>query len=211
MTRAAARCLVLVALIGVVAAAGGCSQQAPAPSPQPDAFSQLVDGYLQDAEADGASEEQIATLKSARAAGKLTFEEYSAAIESTLECIEDAGFHVERNPTGASGGLAMVNYFYESPESGNPVAEVCIRANSEAIEAVYQLQPTSVATKEAHLETQADELARCLEAEGFDVDFAGLTGDELADAIHDVVNEKLAASQAEGSDPQMDCFVPLSQ
>ncbi|MCR6713518.1 MAG: hypothetical protein NVV57_12910 [Demequina sp.] len=211
MTASSARGLASVLLLALAMIASGCSAQQPLPAPSEGAFAQLVDSFVGGSTGQGLSEQQFATLKSAREAGELTFEQYSAAIDASLECISDAGFHVERYPTDDSGGYPIVTYFYESPETGNPVADECIRRNSEAIEAIYQLQPSSVAAKNAHLEVQAGEIARCLEKEGTEVDFEGLTGDDLAEAVHQAVNDQLAAAAANGTNAQMDCFVTLSQ
>lgn len=200
----------LVGCIGLVAAIGGCSQPVADRAPTPDAFAQLVDTYLEGPAADGYGAEQVATLTSARAAGELTFEEYSAAVDASLECIADAGFYVERDPIDESSGYPMANYFYEGPEAGNPVADECIHVNSEAIEAVYQLQPSSVAAANAHLATQTDELGRCLGNEGIEVDFDGLEGDELKEAVHQALNDVLGTA-ADGSEPALACFSALTK
>lgn len=211
MTPRRARPSLYALLIGVALGASGCSAQAPAPTPSGGPFAQLVDSYLQGSGGEGLADEQVAALENARAAGELTFEQYSAAVDDSLECISDAGFHVERYPTDETGGYPIINYFYEGPEAGNPVADECIHRNSEAIEAIYQLQPSSVEAKNAHLVTVAGDIERCLEEEGTDVDFQGLTGDDLEKAVHQAVNDQLSAAAAAGTNPQMDCFLPLSR
>lgn len=192
-----------VAIAALAAGAAGCATASvPTPSPA-DEFAELVDSYLQDPAADDFADDQVATLQQARAAGELTFEDYSAAVDATLECIADAGYYVEKG-VDDSRGFPMVNYGYESPEAGNPVAETCIAAHSTAIEAIYQLQPSSVEAVDHHLEAVAREFAECLRAQGIEADFEGLKGEDLRKAIHHYDSEQALAAAA-ADDPDYGC------
>jgi len=199
--------------IGAVTAAvclSGCVQSGEPDTSPTGAFVELVDSYLDRPGAEDYSAEQVDALEAARDAGELKFEAYAAAVDASLECIADAGFYVERDPIDESSGYPMANYFYEGPEAGNPVADECIHVNSEAIEAVYQLQPSSVAAANAHLATQTDELGRCLGNEGIEVDFDGLEGDELKEAVHQALNDVLGTA-TDGAEPALACFSALTK
>jgi len=198
-----------VVACGVLSLAGCAGHSAPKPTIDP-TFTQLVDAYISQAVADDASEEQLATLRHAKQVGGVTYEEVAQAVDRSLQCIADAGFHVERYGTDDSRGFPMVDYFYEGPPTGNPVADACLREESEALEQLYQLQPSSVAAQNAHLAKVAPRLAECLHAAGVEVDFEGLRGDELGEAIHEAVNVQIEASN-DGSSPALACFVMLSQ
>jgi len=170
----------------------GCTSDAePAPSAT-GAFAELVESYLEDPAAAGYSAEQVHLLKSAQQAGELSFEDYAAAVDASLDCIADAGYHVERSTSDADRGYEEVTYFYEGPAEGNPVADQCIYENSQAIEAVYQLQPSSVEASKAHTSAQLAEAAPCLEKLGVTVDSDGLDADEAADAMFRLVQHEQA-------------------
>ena len=197
------------AACGVLVLAGCAGPSVAEPSIDP-TFADLVDVYIAQATASDASDEQLATLRHAKEGGRVTYEEVAQAVDRSLQCISDAGFHVERYGADDSRGFPMVNYFYEGPPTGNPVADACLREESEALEQLYQLQPSSVAAENAHLAEVAPRLAQCLHAAGVDVDFEGLRGDELGEAIHEAVNVQIEASD-DGSSPALACFVMLSQ
>jgi len=173
---------VTLTAVAAIAVAGCSSPATPAVSPD-GAFTELVDTYLNDSAASGYGDEQVATLEHAREVGSLAYEDYAAAVEQSLDCITAAGYQVERRPDD-SGGVPMVNYSYEGPETGNPVADECIYVHSQAIEAIYQLQPSSVEASQAHLKEVAGQFAACLQAMGIEANFDGLEGDELVEAVH---------------------------
>jgi hypothetical protein len=168
----------LGALVASALALGSCASQ-PAPATSSDDFASLVDTYLNGASAEEFSEEQIEVLKQARAAGALDFEDYAAAIDRSLECIDAAGFYTEADPVDHSRGFPTIGYFYESPESGNPVAEACIVEHSGAIESVYQLQPQSVEAEDSQFGEDLAALESCLKDKGISAEPAGLEGRDL--------------------------------
>lgn len=157
----------------------GCST-AVDPSPSPTgAFAELVATYLDDPVADVYSEEQVAILTDAREAGALAFEDYAAAVDRTLECISTAGYYAQKDPVDSSRGFPTIGYFYESPEAGNPVAEACILENSSGVEAVYQLQPTSVQAEELMFDDELRALTDCFDRAGIELQEQGLEGRDL--------------------------------
>lgn len=200
----------IVCVSGLAAILAACAHESTEPAATPDGFTQLVERYLEAPEADAYSAEQRATLERARAAGELTFEEYSAAVDSSLACISDAGFFVDRGEIDTSRGFPELAYFYEGPEEGNPVADACIRLHSEAIEAIYQLQPSSVEAAQVRLSAQAADLEVCLRRAGVEVDFADLEGDELEKAVYDALGDSMKAATT-GSEPDLECFAILAE
>jgi len=139
----------------------------------------LASGYLEDAEAHDMDDMQVAVLKRAAAEGAIAFEDYQEAIHRSIECISDAGYHTEIYPADESRGFPVIGYFYEGPESGNPVADACIRMHSEAIEALYQMQPSSVSAQDQVFLDGLDDLEACLARAGVNWDTEGKTVDEL--------------------------------
>jgi len=150
------------------------------PSPSPTgAFAELVDAYLEGPEADQYGTEQVAALLAAREAGELGFEAYAAAIDQSLECISAAGFFTEKYPVDESRGFPVIDYFYESPESGNPVADACMAKYSSALESVYQIQPTSAQAETIANDARIGPMIACLEKLGVDEDLDSLNSEEI--------------------------------
>lgn len=176
----ALRSLVVVALAS--AALSACTSQ-PEPSGTPtsslDAFQLLAQGYIDAAEEQGYTDDQVLVLTTARDTGAVPFESYQAAISATLDCVTNAGIHNEVYPVDDARGFPTIDYFVEGPETGNPVADACIRENSEAVEALYQLQPSSVAAEEERFMKALDQVTPCLAGLGIDFETEGLTPDEL--------------------------------
>jgi len=169
---------VTATLAAAVLLSGCTNGSAPAAEPT-DIFSLLVDAYLEDPVAENYSDEQIAILERARDAGELSFEEYAAAVSVALDCISDAGFHVQRDAPDDSRGFLTITYFYEGPEAGNPTAEACLLEHSAGVEAVYQLQPVSADAETALMAESMHDTIACLSEIGITEDFEGLSVDEF--------------------------------
>jgi len=168
-----------MAMIVITTGVAGCSaRDEPGPAPT-DGFSMLIDSYLDAPEAANYDEEQVAALEKARDVGELSFEAYAEAIDRSLECIGGAGFYVKKDPPDDSRGFPTVGYFYEGPEAGNPVADKCIEANSQAVESVYQLQPVSAEAEAKVRLDHIDAVIACLKRSGADAEAEELAADEL--------------------------------
>ena len=163
---------------GLVACGSG-----PAPQPSPTtalgSFQLLAQGYLDKAEEQGYSEEQVAIVKRAVETGEVTFEDYKTSLSSALACVTDAGIYNEMYPVDESRGFPYIDYFIQGTETGNPTADACIREDFEAIEALYQMQPSSVDAENSRFEKALDEqIMPCLDKLGLAFDTDGLSADE---------------------------------
>jgi len=149
---------------------------------------------------------QVAVLERAKDTGAIAYEDYSAAIDESLDCITAAGFQAERDDPDDSRGFTTVTYSYEGPATGNPVAEACIRAHSGAIEALYQLQPTSAAAAEAMLVKNAALFQECLATHGITFSSEGKTPDEIREEISRLKEEE-GIDDPENPGPIYLCFL----
>lgn len=169
-----------LALVALSVALAGCTGQSPEPSPTAhDDFVILVDSYLNSDAAETFDAEQVDVLTDARSTGLIAFEDYAAAIDRSLDCMDSAGIHTEKYAADDSRGFPVLDYFYESPETGNPVAEECLLVHSAAIEAVYQLQPTSIEAENAVTLERVPALIACLDDLGVDHQMEGLSAAEI--------------------------------
>jgi glutathione S-transferase len=79
-----------------------------------------------------------------------------------------------------------VTYQYESPpDSPSAEASACIKANSQWVEKVYQVQPAAVEAADAAFEAAMPVLVACLREQGF-LDEEDPTADEVRAAIWSV-------------------------
>lgn len=82
--------------------------------------------------------------------GEVTFEEYEAAIATSLSCLEDAGFDVIGPTHNDRQGFTLIDYSYSefapgmTREQGSAVADACLDEHSTMVEAAYQLGPIAV-------------------------------------------------------------------
>jgi hypothetical protein len=98
----------LAALLAVASAATACASRATESVSGPDPHLEYA---LEIALTDGdASPEQLAALEAAVASGSITFEDYQAAIESALACMNDAGLITDGPYPDDSWGFPRLSY-----------------------------------------------------------------------------------------------------
>lgn len=143
-------------------------ETAPSTSIDP-AFALLMDQYIGEARASGASEAQLAALTDARATGDISYEVLNAAIEETFACFNEAGVRY-RQDTDNTQALPLIVYEFASPIEGNPVADACIDKNSFFVESAYQNQPRWRAVLDGRIEANRGEILACLRERGIEID-----------------------------------------
>lgn len=202
---AAPRARAMALLAAAVLFVGGCTSEPIESTPVPSGdFALMAQGYLNQAEELELDERQIAVLERAVTDGMVAFEDYQAAVHTAVDCIAAAGYHTEVTPAEDARGFAVIDYFYEGPEDGNPVADACIRQHSGAVEALYQLQPSSIAAQDRRFLDGLDEVVACLSRAGVEWDTANKTADELKEELLVILqSEPLPTDGTEG--PILSC------
>ncbi len=178
-----------VLLAAGIASLAGC---AAAPSGQTEAdldFADMIGSMIQEAEAGGASDGQLAILREAQAAGVVSFEEAREAALAAIDCVENAGSEAVYDERTTDEGLVLPQYSWLS---GTPqqeaIGDACDTQEAFWVNGAYQMQPTSLALRDAYLDRQMPIVRACLEDAGYVVDANATTHEVLrqaADAITD--------------------------
>lgn len=193
--------LLLIVVVAVVTAAtAGCSSWQPS-TPDDGSVDQSAPWFgdtnadLDKAKAGGATAEQVAILEGALRTGRVSFEDYSAAVDQSLRCVREAGFQVFSDKVTVYQGLRMRMYVTQSHDGNQqePAVEKCIQQHSYYVEKAYQLQPASMEARDQHFAQYRDALIACLTGAGVAVD-QQMTNDEIQRAI------------GEGMDNGVDCM-----
>ncbi len=183
------RCMRLVpAVIVLVALAGGCTP--PSEGPTSSAVS-----VVEEARAAGASEAQLAVLET----GKVSFAQYQQAVNLTIDCMRSHGIEVLEDQPSDKSGVMIISYSW-SPTAGGggqdlqALGDQCLAENSQFVEQLYQLQPSSVEAREAAYRAKRAVIVDCLRTNGGTV-----ADDAESDAARQVSWEVLDKSG-------VDCF-----
>lgn len=171
-------------LVTVVACASGPSDGAD------DAreFAERIASAISDAEAGGASQNQLDILYEAQSAGYLTVDQARRATFADIDCIENAGGRASYVEQSDLSGLPVPNSILVAPNEEalaamSSVAEECVKLESFWVNKVYQLQPLSQEVRDSYLEAQAPQIRACLEDHGYTVDASATPQDVLSQAI----------------------------
>lgn len=131
-------------------------------------FASMARGYLTGTESKNMSDGQIALIKRAIDTGAVSFEEYEAALQNTFDCFDKAGISHSASPPSNDRGYPFIAYTYGTADSGvNPVATSCVTKNSDAIESLYQSQPSSRAGADVKFKAAMPVLVPCLRKGGY--------------------------------------------
>lgn len=140
---------------------------------------------------ENASEEQLAILDD----GEVTFEEYEAAINRSLACMEDAGIGVQGPHRVDERGFTELRYSHSASSPGRTedetlaVSDACLEEHSMVVEMMYQSSPSAVEAQDEQFEQIRGALVQCLEDNGIDVD-PDASRDELTTAaVHLLVED----------------------
>lgn len=149
------------------------------------------------ARAGGASEEQLAILAKS---GVPSFEDYEAAVNRSIACIEHAGIGTPA-VVKYEEGVTMLGYGFNASSPGrtdaqtDEIAQACIRQHSRWIEDAWGAQPTALEWNDQQLEAQRLSQIACLKSYGVTVD-ESWTRDEVLSRIQDLVRKQTATTGA---------------
>lgn len=134
-------------------------------------FQAQAEAAIEQAKAEGASPAQIAILEEARRTGELSWEAYSASVDSFLRCVREAGLRVDIDEVDVHQGLMRRIYGVEVGENleHEPTVQACSAKHSRAVERLWQIQPASVEAQERQFKQIRDAVVECLTREGVTV------------------------------------------
>jgi len=161
---------------------GGCAK-ATVPT-EPESFADVVAAAIQEAEAGGASDAQLAILRQAQSEGELSLEDARTAAHAVVDCINDAGSFAFYGEHTASSGLVTPEYSWSVDTSEQEaIGNACDQQEAFWVNMIYQAQPSSVELTEGYRAQQAPILRSCLERNGYTVDPDASTNDLIAQAL----------------------------
>lgn len=185
---------------------GGCTAEGASSIATPREPSRASTESLAAARAGGASTEQLVIL----AKGAVpSFEDYQAAINRSIACIDEAGittmppmWSTQRGITFLRFGVGVSSVGRTDAQTGDVVV-ACIDSNSRWVEEAWENQPWADAAEQRRLEALRPSLVACLERGGNKIDDdASLIGvlqmaEERAKEIGAVEQGKLVDCAAE--------------
>jgi len=163
----------LVAAFWCVVLAGCAKATGPTQSTEPESFADVVAAAIQEAEAGGAGDAQLAILRKAQSEGELSLEDARVAARAAVECMTDAGILVGYSEHTRRSGLVVPEYSAEwimGDDEHNAVIDACDQREDLWVNMVYQTQPTSLAMNEEYNDQQAPLVRSCLERNGYATD-----------------------------------------
>jgi hypothetical protein len=166
----------------LIAVLPGCADGGDVAPPSADpTFIALLDRAVNNAESQGASEEQIALLERARKEGLVSYEIEHDGMVDFYGCLEDAGLSYKDLTVTAGRTFPRVDYqvFASEPTT----MDTCYVEHVQFVDSLYSGQPAVVAEVEALVERGSADIAQCLRAAGYTVP-DDLTYDELRSAAY---------------------------
>ena len=167
-------------------------------------FAEIIAEAIDEAEAGGAGEGQLAILREAQANGKVSLEDARAAARAGVACINDAGSQGFYGEHTTDSGIILpgVSSVANTPEE-EAIGDACRIQENFWVNMAYQMQPSSLAVKDAYLERQAPVVRSCLEREGYAPDPSATTIELLRQAAQvqqetDWAVDCLAEAQIDG-------------
>lgn len=161
-------CFFAIAVLVVGCASGG--------DPRVEETNFALDGaqLLADARDASASVEQLRVLEEAVDAGSMSFEDLSSLVPAAIECIEAAGFVVDRQPPeevfpGVLHPSYVVQSKVQSADTDEMMAErqmisACESRERSFADTFYLDQPSSVEAHNSALLAETEEIRECLAA-----------------------------------------------
>lgn len=171
---------VLIPALVLAITLAGCSSEVT--TEEDSYFAEFIDTAIADAEAGGASEQQLAILEEAREVGEVTLEQMREATRAAIECFLGAGLLAEYSEETLPHGVVLPGYSVgvvgDFSEAQDLAATRCDDENAFWVDKVYQGQPSSEALWADFLDSKAAEFRACLEAAGYETD-PDATGSDL--------------------------------
>jgi len=180
-------CLILAGAAAIaLACVGGCSAHHDSDD-EPwsmGPYDELLDRYIAEAQAEGASQAQLDALGAARVAGRIDIEQMREANAANADCLEDSGFTVTVSDAVQASGFVVPTFDAAYPSDlstaqGDAIVDNCDIQNLHWISAAYQLQPEARDKVGAYVLSLEPDLRTCLEDHGYSTD-PGATGWDLA-------------------------------
>jgi len=163
----------LVVAFGCVVLAGCAKATGPTQSTEPESFADVVAAAIQEAEAGGAGDAQLAILRKAQLEGELPIEDARAAARAAVECMTEAGISAYYGENHRKSGLVVPGYSAEwimGDDEQNAVIDACDQRENFWVSSVYQTQPSSLELTDGYRAQQAPILRSCLERNGYATD-----------------------------------------
>lgn len=140
-------------------------------APEPESFDDHIAAAIEQAEAGGGGDAQLAILRKAQSEGALLIEDARAANRAAVECITDAGFLAFYAESTKRSGLVLPEYSYSADtEQQQATATACSTQEDFWVNMIYQTQPASLELTDGYRARQAPILRRCLESNGHATD-----------------------------------------
>jgi hypothetical protein len=174
----------LAAVVAAIFVLGGCTSEDLAKSEAKRDFADMIQGALEDAEAGGAGDEQLAILRNAQTEGVVSLEDARTVTLAAVQCVQDAGsdaFYEERT---TESGLVLPEYnSLANTPAQMAIADACSTDVEFWVRMAYVMQPTSIAVKDAFLDRQVPLVRTCLDREGYAADPEATTHEVLRQAL----------------------------
>jgi len=164
-------------------------------------FEELIQNALVNAEAGGASQDQLDVLQAAQLSGEVTLEQARQAARATVACFGEAGLLGTFVESTEPSGLIVPGYTVGTQSDDMTEIDRCDHENGFWVNQVYQLQPSSEQLRTDLFEAKADELRACLEDAGYATE-PDATGAELA---------RQASAVAADTSGEVDCMTIVGQ
>ena len=127
-------------------------------------------GIVEEAQAAGASEEQLAVLTE----GDVSFADYERALHTTFECMRSHGLEVLEEPPSDRGGVMLISYSWGpgsvAEAQAKELGDGCLNEHSLFVEQVYQTQPSTIEAVEAAYESKRSKIVACIRDNGGTID-----------------------------------------
>jgi hypothetical protein len=171
----------MLAMLACVVLAG-CTIESVTPE-EPESFDEQIAAVIEQAEAEGAGDAQLAILRQAQVEGVLSIEGARAAARAAVECVNDAGSYAFYDEFTMESGLVVPGYNSAATTSEElAIADACDYQEDRWVNMFYQTQPGSTAANEVYLEQQVPLVRSCLERNGYSVAPDATTSELLSQA-----------------------------
>ncbi|MCB2411461.1 hypothetical protein LGT39_01190 [Demequina sp. TTPB684] len=175
----------LAAVVGASALLAGCTADAGAQGDSA-AFADQVAAIIEQAEAGGAGDAQMAILRHAQAEGELSLEDARTAARAAVQCMTEAGVLAGYGESASRSGLVVPEWSAEAAmgdEELDLAIRVCDEQEASWVNQLYQTQPSSLAFTEESIEQTAPLVRSCLESNGYPTDPSASPADVIAQAL----------------------------
>lgn len=194
---------VALSLVGVLAiAACGLTTS----SDSTDTFDQRIAAAIEDAQSNGASEQQIEALRAAQEQGYVSFDIARDAALASVDCMARSGVDATYSERDDGSGVKIPT-FVASLSGGDQDAisalvDSCSRTEEAWVSKMYQLQPSTQNARDQNLTRAIPAIRQCLIENGVTVQ-ADASRDEVVQAAIELSRETGSGGDA----PPVDCMV----